>query len=566
MKKLKVIDLFAGAGGLSNGFEQTKSFKVVCAVELNKEALDTYKENHKENDNIIYRQDITTFFPSKEKELKNIPPSEIVVIGGPPCQGFSNANRQKNYLLSGNNKLVREYVRVIREIKPAGFLMENVKAMKSDKHKFFVTKSGIDTNSEFLEKYGVRTVKEHIILANFGDLETIGLQFINDFPKVSYWPEPIFKLDEMLSKIRMIERAIRYKRNISFTKQSDSVLLNKMAIALGEFEDKYKITFKKTINLLLTLADKKNVFLDDVNEINALIKLNRLLLHCKELKTEDINYKIIVQKNMGSGMEIKAEVFSFDVVDYLLNIFKKELGYTVDDRVLTASDYGVPQERKRYMIIGVNNEVSNILKIDFPKRLERIKNSLTVYDAIYSLKNYTPSKNVFRDESFTIPLKERLKSESKLEKYYTVGFTKFNVSNHVTTESREISKNRFAHLQEGQNFHNLTEDLKSNYTDISRTQNTVYLRLKYSEPSRTVVNVRKSMWIHPEIDRALSIREAARLQSFPDYFIFKGRKDSQYQQIGNAVPPLMARAVAESMLKMLNREPERKIAEDLFDR
>lgn len=227
MEKLKVIDLFAGAGGLSNGFEQTKSYEVVCAVELNKEALETYKANHKQNDKIIYRQDITTFFPNKEKELINIPQSELVVIGGPPCQGFSNANRQKNYLLSGNNKLVREFVRVIREIKPAGFLMENVKAMKSDKHKFFVTKNGIDTNNKFLEKYGVRTVKEHIILASFGDLETIDPHIIKEFLKKSHWPEPIFKLDEMLSKIRMIERAIKYKRSISFTKQSDSLLLHK---------------------------------------------------------------------------------------------------------------------------------------------------------------------------------------------------------------------------------------------------------------------------------------------------------------------------------------------------
>ena len=63
--------------------------------------------------------------------------------------------------------------------------------------------------------------------------------------------------------------------------------------------------------------------------------------------------------------------------------------------------------------------------------------------------------------------------------------------------------------------------------------------------------VRKSMWIHPTLDRAISVREAARLQSFPDDFIFKGTKDSQYQQVGNAVPPLMAQGIAEEILKYL---------------
>ena len=76
------------------------------------------------------------------------------------------------------------------------------------------------------------------------------------------------------------------------------------------------------------------------------------------------------------------------------------------------------------------------------------------------------------------------------------------------------------------------------------------MRLKYDEPSGTVVNVRKSMWIHPELDRAISIREAARLQTFPDSFIFEGTKDSQYQQVGNAVPPFLAKAVAESIISI----------------
>jgi DNA (cytosine-5)-methyltransferase 1 len=124
--------------------------------------------------------------------------------------------------------------------------------------------------------------------------------------------------------------------------------------------------------------------------------------------------------------------------------------------------------------------------------------------------------------------------------------------NHIITKTTDVAMERFKALKQGQNFHALSDNLKTNtYTDASRTQNTIYLRLNYDEPSGTVVNVRKSMWIHPTLDRAISVREAARLQTFPDSFIFCGSKDKQYQQVGNAVPPIMAKAIAKKLAKLL---------------
>ena len=110
---------------------------------------------------------------------------------------------------------------------------------------------------------------------------------------------------------------------------------------------------------------------------------------------------------------------------------------------------------------------------------------------------------------------------------------------------------RFQAIQQGKNFHSLDTTMKDTYSKPERTQNTIYLRLDPSKPSGTVVNVRKSMWIHPELDRAVTVREAARLQSFPDRFIFVGSKDSQYQQVGNAVPPLLAEGIALKVLENL---------------
>ena len=70
----------------------------------------------------------------------------------------------------------------------------------------------------------------------------------------------------------------------------------------------------------------------------------------------------------------------------------------------------------------------------------------------------------------------------------------------------------------------------------------------------TAPYVRKSMWIHPTLDRAISIREAARLQTFPDSFVFCGSKDKQYQQVGNAVPPIMAKAIAKQLASTLGKK------------
>lgn len=128
------------------------------------------------------------------------------------------------------------------------------------------------------------------------------------------------------------------------------------------------------------------------------------------------------------------------------------------------------------------------------------------------------------------------------------------LKNHVITDTRAAAMERFRALKQGQNFHALEDALKTNtYTDVSRTQNTIYLRLDYDQPSGTVVNVRKSMWVHPVLDRAISIREAARLQTFPDSFVFYGTKDKQYQQVGNAVPPIMAKAIAKKLASQLQK-------------
>ena len=117
MSKYSVIDLFAGAGGLSLGFMQTGKYEIKVAFENNPDMQDTYKKNH-HNVEVLGNVCDADYSAIKSKYG-----SIDVVIGGPPCQGFSNANRQKNTAISQNNMLVRQYIRAILELSPKAFVM-----------------------------------------------------------------------------------------------------------------------------------------------------------------------------------------------------------------------------------------------------------------------------------------------------------------------------------------------------------------------------------------------------------------------------------------------------------
>ena len=106
----KTVDLFAGAGGLSLGFQLTEAFEIVAAAENNPNALKTYKRNHPKTK--LYKDVRTIKYGKLQKDLGPID----VVIGGPPCQGFSNANRQKAQAISQNNTLVKAYVKAIQPV------------------------------------------------------------------------------------------------------------------------------------------------------------------------------------------------------------------------------------------------------------------------------------------------------------------------------------------------------------------------------------------------------------------------------------------------------------------
>ena len=107
MRKYRTIDLFAGAGGLSLGFSQTGLYDIKVAFENNPIMQETYRRNHPKVD---VRGDVCS---ADYREIQESYGPIDVVIGGPPCQGFSNANRQKSYAVSQNNMLVKQYIRAV---------------------------------------------------------------------------------------------------------------------------------------------------------------------------------------------------------------------------------------------------------------------------------------------------------------------------------------------------------------------------------------------------------------------------------------------------------------------
>lgn len=212
----------------------------------------------------------------------------------------------------------------------------------------------------------------------------------------------------------------------------------------------------------------------------------------------------------------------------------EELGYTVNDTILVASDYGVPQHRNRYFMVG---SLDGIL-FEFPKKLDVV---YTVDDAIGDLPVLSNGQMAEK-----LPYRKPLSRVSEYARLMRNG-SKKSLQNYVSRNADYVIE-RYKYIGQGQNWKAIPVELMGNYANRNNCHSGIYKRLVANKPSIVISNYRKNMLIHPSQDRGLSVREAARLQSFPDTFVFKGSIMHIQQQIGNAVPPLLAKAVFEKIL------------------
>lgn len=356
-KTYKVLDLFCGCGGISEGY-QLAGFKIVGGIDFNNYATETFKHNFKYA--IVHNIDIIAF-PNEEisKEYGDVD----VIVGGPPCQGFSSANRWQKELEDPRNKLFFEFIRFVQVIRPKIIMIENVRG----------------------------------------------------------------------------------------------------------------------------------------------------------LLTRDKGYAIgRIQEILGSA------------------------DYNISFKVLDASDYGVPQNRKRAIIVGIRKDYSDKI-FDFETIVKQDKT--TVEDAIgelYKFENSNEEPKIL-NESANTPLRKFLrKSDNKV------------LDQDIVYPADKVQK-RISFVPQGGNWKDVPAELWPN--NRQNRHSSAYKRLDPRNQSCTIdTGNAHSNYFHPLFNRIPTIRESARLQSFPDSFEFKGPRGSKYRQVGNAVPPLLAKAIADAIMKILDNE------------
>jgi DNA (cytosine-5)-methyltransferase 1 len=217
-------------------------------------------------------------------------------------------------------------------------------------------------------------------------------------------------------------------------------------------------------------------------------------------------------------------------IKYIEQCFK-DLGYSVKQNVVYASDYGVPQNRNRFIMVG------NRLGIDFefPKAQ---KKKISVAEAISDLPDLENGQilevGIYKKAESAYAKKMRKRNKKPLQNF--------------VSKNKDYVIERYSYIGQGQNWRAIPEHLMLNYKNRNNCHSGIYKRLDPNKPSVVISNYRKNMLIHPFQNRGLSVREAARLQSFPDTFIFEGSIMKIQQQIGNAVPPLMAEAIFKKIL------------------
>jgi DNA (cytosine-5)-methyltransferase 1 len=221
------------------------------------------------------------------------------------------------------------------------------------------------------------------------------------------------------------------------------------------------------------------------------------------------------------------------------------LGYKVKMKILKAEEFGVPQERRRIFFIATRTD--NPIVFPIPTHGPNVSKFVTIWDAISDLPPIeTGSKSLVH--RYASPPKNDyqrlLRGHEKL------------VSNHVPPRLASVNEERMKHIPPGGSWRDIPHELLP--AGMRRAKRSDHTK-RYGRPRKTDLactiltkcDVHWGAYIHPEQDRAITVREAARLQSFPDSFVFQGSRTEQYKQVGNAVPPLLGRQVAETMLKCL---------------
>ncbi|WP_435181041.1 DNA (cytosine-5-)-methyltransferase [Cellulophaga omnivescoria] len=616
-KPFTFVDLFAGAGGFSEGFLQAehnnKFFDFVVANDINEncELTHVVRYNHQLGlDAEFLKQDITE--PDfLDNLLEKIDGKKIdVVCGGPPCQSFSLAGKRKKF--DKKDDLFSHYLEVIKVLQPKYFVMENVKGiLTKEKGKIkeliikeinsivdikeipsltsFIKKVRVESNS-FLFDSIIKRVELEKLLEK--DKERGKADFINFVenrfrkltPKIADYKTS--KTDENINTIRhgfnLLARAKEWEK------------LKRDIIKEKDFCNIDSDNFVNTFTDFLTEISSENV----ISKIENAIKILKVPTTYKKDCDDIITALKIYTTSFDESIEIlkshcnKSQKKELETILESIRLYKIENPF-----VANASNYGVPQNRERVLFIGCRKDQKYISEI--PATVSK-EDKVTIFEALYDLDFIGNNQEAHRYELIDIStqyngtakkmskllkkrridgkpiskggksfaewsrkgrLIERFKPQTKPfyvrntealengEKYFDI------LNNHKTSNQNETVIERLGVILKNGDYKKAQPELEKLGLSTNKRN---YNVLKPDEQSSTIMTIADD-YIHYNSPRSLTVREMARLQSFDDSFVFQGKRSTggnnrktevpQYTLVGNAVPPLLARAVASEILK-----------------
>lgn len=611
------VDLFAGAGGFSEGFLQAehnnKFFDFVVANDINEncELTHVVRYNHQLGlDAAFLKQDITE--PDfLDNLLEKIDGRKIdVVCGGPPCQSFSLAGKRKKF--DKKDDLFSHYLEVIKVLQPKYFVMENVKGI--------LTKEG-------------GKIKELIIKEINSIVDTKEIPLLTSFIKKIRKDSHTFLFDAITKRVELEKLLEKDKETgkedfINFVENRFKKLTPKIADYKTSKTDENINTIRHGFNLLartkewdklkrdiikekdfcnIDSDDFANAFTDFLTEISSENVISKIENSFKALKVPN-NYKKDCEDIITA---LKIYTTSFDETIGILRSHcntsqKKELEAILENIrlykierpfVANAANYGVPQNRERVLFIGCRKDQKYISEI--PATVSEDE-KVTIFEALYDLDFIGNNQEAHRYELVDISAQYNgtAKKMAKLLKKRAIdgkpitnggkSFAEWSRNGRLIERFKPLTKPFYvkntAGLENGEKYFDVLNNHKtSNQNDTVIERLEVILRngdykkaqselkkigissnkrnynvLKPEEQSPTVMTIPDD-YIHYNSPRSLTVREMARLQSFDDSFVFQGKRSTggnnrksevpQYTLVGNAVPPLLARAVAIEILK-----------------